>query len=61
MQLCSCVPVDDSQGLQQAEINQNECAVRLGAYDNFIDEVLPKNGFIAPILTHVDYGCIVSA
>ena len=36
-------PVDDSQGLQRAEINQNECAVCLGMYDdNHIDGVLQK-------------------
>ena len=28
------VPVDDFQGLQWAEINQNECVVCLGMYDN---------------------------
>ena len=27
-------PVDDSQGFQQAEINQNECAVGLGVCDD---------------------------
>ena len=33
-------PVDDCQGLQQGEINQNECAVCLGVYD--LDGVLQK-------------------
>ena len=37
------VPVDDFQGLQRAEINQNECAVCLGVYDDDLtDGVLQK-------------------
>ena len=37
------VPIDDFQGLQQAEINQNECAVCLGVYDDDLtDGVLQK-------------------